>query len=232
MFEKIKRSDSCKVPLTRILKLEDNNRDERDYDDDDSSFDEYDDNQSNRGSHLEARKPEGSSAVRRNKTSNSGGDSLSNKSGTNRPNPRGYTNAFNEDDLGASSKTSLAQSSIYELIHDTINRDAFHIRPPRALKSILMYIFLIPLTHFQYYTIPNPMKKGKQNFYPLTLFLSIVWIWFYTWLIVWWTYTLTEAAGLHYNIIPMLLYPFGISIRDRKKFVDFKLALKVFKEEL
>ena len=76
------------------------------------------------------------------------------------------------------------------------------------------------------------MRKGKNNFYPLTLFLSIVWIWFYTWMIVWWTFSLTEAVGLHYNIIPMLLYPFGISIRDNKKFVDFKLALKVFKEEL
>jgi hypothetical protein len=30
----------------------------------------------------------------------------------------------------------------------------------------------------------------------------------------------------------MILYPFGISIRDRKKFVDFQKALKVFKEEL
>lgn len=76
------------------------------------------------------------------------------------------------------------------------------------------------------------MKKGKQNFYPLTLFLSIAWIWFYTYLIVWWTYSLTQAFNLHYSIIPMILYPFGISIRDRKKLVDFKLALKVFKEEL
>lgn len=51
-------------------------------------------------------------------------------------------------------------------------------------------------------------------------------------MIVWWTYSVTQAFGLHFSIIPMILYPFGISIRDRKKFVDFKLALKVFKEEL
>jgi hypothetical protein len=30
----------------------------------------------------------------------------------------------------------------------------------------------------------------------------------------------------------MILYPIGISIRDRKKWVDFKITLKLFKEEL
>lgn len=90
---------------------------------------------------------------------------------------------------------------------------------------------MFPLTHIQYITIPNPMTKGKQNFYPLTLFCSILWIWFYSWLIVWFTYSITEAFKLHYSIIPMILYPLGISIRDRKKFLDFKKTIKVFKEE-
>jgi hypothetical protein len=78
--------------------------------------------------------------------------------------------------------------------------------------------------------IPNPIKR--PTFYPLTLFFSIIWIWGYTYLIVWWTYSLTNAFNLHWSIFPMILYPFGISIRDRKKFVDFKAAIKVFKEEL
>jgi len=59
-----------------------------------------------------------------------------------------------------------------------------------------------------------------------------VWIWFYSFLIVWWTYSVTIALDLHFSVIPMILYPFGISIRDRKKYEDFKLALKLFKDEL
>lgn len=43
---------------------------------------------------------------------------------------------------------------------------------------------------------------------------------------------MTDAVGLHYSILPMLLYPFGISIRDRKKFFDFQIAIKVFKDSL
>ena len=60
---------------------------------------------------------------------------------------------------------------------------------------------------------------------------SIAWIWFYTWLRVWFTYSVTVAFNLHFSIIPMFIYPFGISIRDRKKFQDFQKAMKVFKEE-
>ena len=37
---------------------------------------------------------------------------------------------------------------------------------------------------------------------------------------------------LQYSFIPMFIYPFGVSIRDFKKFNDFKLALEVFKKEL
>ena len=81
-----------------------------------------------------------------------------------------------------------------------------------------MYLLLIPLTHLQYVSIPDPMKKNRANFYPLTLFCSIVWIWFYSFLIVWWTYSVTLAFNLHFSIIPMIVYPLGISIRDRKKF--------------
>ena len=128
---------------------------------------------------------------------------------------------------------TIGQSSIYELIHDTINKeDAVTIAIPKGWKNVLFYILLIPLTHTQYCTVPNPMRKGKQNFYPLTLFMSLAWIWFYTWMIVWWTYTLTIATGLHFSTFPMILYPLGISIRDWKKYTDFKIALKVFKEEL
>lgn len=37
---------------------------------------------------------------------------------------------------------------------------------------------------------------------------------------------------MKYSIIPMFLYPFGVSIRDYKKFKDFELALETFREEL
>lgn len=64
--------------MTRILKLEENH-DERD-DEDDSLSEEYEENQSIKGSNLDVRR-EVSSVIKRNKTSNSNADSISNKSG-------------------------------------------------------------------------------------------------------------------------------------------------------
>jgi hypothetical protein len=49
---------------------------------------------------------------------------------------------------------------------------------------------------------------------------------------VWFTYDLTKAFSMPYSILPMFLYPFGISLRDKKKFDDFAIAISVFKQEL
>ena len=41
-----------------------------------------------------------------------------------------------------------------------------------------------------------------------------------------------DAFALFVLIIPMFLYPFGVAIRDIKKFLDFNLALETFRDEL
>lgn len=90
----------------------------------------------------------------------------------------------------------------------------------------------IPLTHLQYITIPDPLSKRNENFYPLSLLMSILWIFLYSFIIVWFTYDVSAAFNLKYSLIPMFVYPIGISLRDRKKFKDFEECLAVFKEEL
>jgi len=153
----------------------------------------------------------------------------------------GLTNAFGEDDdsmggKSAGSGSAVPQSRIYELIHKKINTDSQSLKcPPKIPKGFwpkVRFAIELPLQALQKYTIPNPMGRAKQNLYPITLFMSIIWIWGLTYMIVWWTYTLTNVYNLHYSIIPMILYPLGISIRDRKKFYDFQLALQVFKDKL
>lgn len=91
---------------------------------------------------------------------------------------------------------------------------------------------MFPIIYLTNITIPDPQAKGKENFYPFTFFMCLVWIWFYTFLIVWWTYRVSIAWGISFSIIPMLLYPIGISIRDQRKFLDFYQVNKLFKDEL
>merc|ERR1712072_318875 len=93
------------------------------------------------------------------------------------------------------------------------------MRMPHAMSQKILYILTFPLTALQYISIPNPMLPHKENFYPLTLVMSIIWVWFYCYLIVWWTYVITMAYELHFSILPMVVYPFGIALRESKKFL-------------
>lgn len=52
-------------------------------------------------------------------------------------------------------------------------------------------------------------------------------------MITWLTYAISVARfNSNFSLIPMLLYPIGVSVRDVKKFKDFELALEVFSDEL
>lgn len=76
------------------------------------------------------------------------------------------------------------------------------------------------------------MAPGKENFYPLSFFMAAVWIWFYSLVIVWFTFEITMAFNLHFSIIPLCLYSFGIALRDQKKFQDYSKMIKTFGEKL
>ena len=91
-------------------------------------------------------------------------------------------------------------------------------------------MLLYPHTIMQYCTVPNPMIEGREQFYPVTLLAATIWIWGYSFLIVWWTYAVTMAYSLHFSILPMTIYPFGIVLRDIKKLDDMRVCVKLFKK--
>lgn len=127
--------------------------------------------------------------------------------------------------------TSGASANVYDIINKALNKDKYSIAWPKGWKNRVVYLFKMPLTHSQAITIPFP-SKGHESYYPLTLLMAILWIWLFSYLICWFTYSVTKAFDLHFSIIPMFIYPFGISLRDIKKFTDFKLAMAQFKEDI
>lgn len=86
---------------------------------------------------------------------------------------------------------SIPQSVIYKLINETINVQCVELTPPSCDKKweIFNYIIQIPLTHLQFISIPDPQRN--ENFYPLSLLMSIIWIFFYSFIIVWFTYDIS-----------------------------------------
>ena len=106
---------------------------------------------------------------------------------------------------------------------------------PESMKRRVVWCLLLPLKLPQYVSIPNPMsgKNGeRENLYPITLFMSMLWIWLYAFIIVWFTFDLTVALDWKFNVLPMVLYPFGIVLRDYKKKVNLEQAIAKFNEEL
>jgi hypothetical protein len=127
---------------------------------------------------------------------------------------------------------SIPQGIIYRLINETINKDKASIKVPKSKGGKVWYVFCMPLTHSQYITIPDPLSDRNDNYYPLTLFMSTLWIFGFAYVIVWFTYDLTLGLGWKFSYIPMFIYPIGVSVRDVKKFKDFLLTLERFREEL
>ena len=121
---------------------------------------------------------------------------------------------------------------LYDIINSKLSWKKMSIAFPKSWFNRIYYVFMIPISHLTYFTIPDPKAKNKENFYPLTLFISICWIYGYTFLIVWWTYSVSVAWDISFSYIPMLVYPIGISIWDNKKFRDFKKIRLLFKDEL
>lgn len=113
---------------------------------------------------------------------------------------------------------TIPQSIIYQLVNETINKDGYSTKIPSGLGNILWYVFCMPLTHTQYITIPDPLSKRNSNYYPVTIIMAVCWIWAYCFVIVWFTYMMSVGLNLPFSILPMFIYPFAVSIRDRKKF--------------
>ncbi len=63
----------------------------------------------------------------------------------------------------------------------------------------------------------------------MTLVCATLWIWVYSFLIVWFTYEVTISYDLHFSILPMIIFPFGIVLRDLKKLDDMRICVQVFK---
>lgn len=125
----------------------------------------------------------------------------------------------------------IAQSYIYDLILKNVykHKDSY-LKFPKKRRDRVKYVLLFPHILFQYCTIPNAMAEGKEQFYPLTLFMGTIWIWFYSFLIVWWTYAVTIAYNLRFSLLPMAMFPFGIMLRDLKKLDDMRVTQAAFKK--
>ena len=77
-------------------------------------------------------------------------------------------------------------------------------------KGRIFYIVTAPILYSLYYTIPDVMKKRWRKWWSVTIIISLAWLTFYVYLMVWWSEALSEITGLHQDVIGITLLSAGI----------------------
>ncbi|GMT28202.1 hypothetical protein PFISCL1PPCAC_19499, partial [Pristionchus fissidentatus] len=85
--------------------------------------------------------------------------------------------------------------------------------PDEPMKR-LTYIVLAPLLIPMWVTIPDVRKEGYRKYFPATFIISILWIAFFSYLMVWWANTIGETLQIPTEIIGLTILAAGTSIPD------------------
>lgn len=134
----------------------------------------------------------------------------------------------------ATEDDSIAESSSDYVEYDAdAATDPLHW--PSSWSGRLIYICLMPLTYPLYVTIPNVTIEGKEHLYPVSFFMSIVWIAIYSYLMVWWATICGEIFNIPPNLMGLIFLSAGTSVPDlltsvlvaRKGFGDMAVSSSI-----
>jgi len=102
--------------------------------------------------------------------------------------------------------------------------------PAKGCFKRFLYILTLPFNALTYFTIPDPIKKGRAKLLPVTFIASYLWIFVYSFFITWWMATLSAAYQIDYIFIPFFGVPVGLIIRDIDKMIELRNECKDIKD--
>uniref|UniRef100_A0A1I7XXG0 Sodium/potassium/calcium exchanger 2 n=1 Tax=Steinernema glaseri TaxID=37863 RepID=A0A1I7XXG0_9BILA len=85
---------------------------------------------------------------------------------------------------------------------------------PERWNKQLIYLFLAPILFPLWVTLPDVRKQEARRWYPFTFIGSIMWIAFFSYLMVWWANTIGETFVIPTEIIGLTILAAGTSIPD------------------
>ncbi|TKR60979.1 hypothetical protein L596_028154 [Steinernema carpocapsae] len=85
---------------------------------------------------------------------------------------------------------------------------------PSSPYAQILYIMLIPIVFPLYFSLPDVKKPSARRFVVLTFIGSILWIAFYSYLMVWWANTIGETLVIPNEIMGLTVLAAGTSIPD------------------
>jgi len=85
---------------------------------------------------------------------------------------------------------------------------------PSKLLPRIFWIITCPIMFSLYYTLPDVQKARRKHLWPLTFIGSMLWLMFYSYLMVWWAIRIGEAWGVPDEVMGLTFLAAGTSVPD------------------
>jgi len=85
---------------------------------------------------------------------------------------------------------------------------------PKKLLPRAMWILTWPIMFSLYYTLPDVQKARRKHLWPLTFIGSMLWLMWYSYLMVWWAIRIGEAWGVPDEVMGLTFLAAGTSVPD------------------
>eukprot|EP00754_Rhynchopus_humris_P020613 Rhum_TRINITY_DN14706_c15_g1::Rhum_TRINITY_DN14706_c15_g1_i1::g.112083::m.112083/K13750/SLC24A2, NCKX2; solute carrier family 24 (sodium/potassium/calcium exchanger), member 2 len=86
--------------------------------------------------------------------------------------------------------------------------------PAESLWEFVKYFTLFPINFALWLTVPNCTVDEKKKWFVLAFLLSILWIAFFTYFMVWWAESMGRALGIPTEVMGYTLLAAGTSVPD------------------
>ncbi|OZC08272.1 K+-dependent Na+/Ca+ exchanger family protein [Onchocerca flexuosa] len=85
---------------------------------------------------------------------------------------------------------------------------------PSSAKARLTYLFLAPIMFPLYYTLPDSKNSSSRKYFVITFVGSILWIAFFSYLMIWWAKVIGETLAIPNEIMGLTVLAAGTSTPD------------------
>ncbi|XP_067934612.1 sodium/potassium/calcium exchanger 2-like [Watersipora subatra] len=106
---------------------------------------------------------------------------------------------------------------------------------PKSPWKRISYILLAPIIFPLWLTLPDTRRPEKKKWFPITFLGSIIWIAFFSIMLVWWASVICATIGMSVDIIGLTVLAAGTSVPDlltsvivaRKGFGDMAISSSI-----
>ncbi|XP_025016624.1 sodium/potassium/calcium exchanger 2 [Tetranychus urticae] len=111
------------------------------------------------------------------------------------------------------SSSSLLADKVKESLEETA-KEPLDLSWPNLWHKRISYILLAPIIFPLWLTLPDVRRPEKRRWFVCTFAGSIIWIAFYSYLMVWWATLVGETLGIPSEIMGLTFLAAGTSIPD------------------